>query len=296
MHSIQLLYGNANQALRFEVPDTWTSIPTACNIQVEDNAGTEVLAATAATVGFTADTLASASAIGADELVLTTGASLVKGDRIYIAQGVTAAERATVLEYNSTSKTIKVSRPLNHAHAASAAVSALWFTYTYDVSTAATYPVGKELSINWVPNNNMVPPPQRAEVVKFAFAIQDLEKDFSGVYTQEYGLLDTNYMVVAEKAISEEKSAVAALGRDLDRLRDPELFKHVVMETICYIANKRSAGDSRVREMIEAMGRRDVLFERLKQPALWFDDDQDDILDEEEERPMYAPPGSRGYA
>lgn len=296
MQKLQLLYGNATQSLRFKIPTAWKSIPTAVNIQVEDNAGTELLAATAATIGFAADTSSAATIIGATTMTLTTGVTLVPGDRVYIAAGADGEdERATVEYYDSSGKVITFARALKNAHASGVAIKALWFTYTYDISTTATYTVGRELTINWIPNNHEPVISQRAKVVKFEFELQDLEEEFQALYPQEHQMIEARYAFF-EASAQEQIQIDLPPGFDLDRHRNPESFKKPILEYICYMTNKSSSGNKRQVEALSALKEYNRIMASLTEKGQWFDVDQDDVKDEQEERPMYAPPGRRGYA
>jgi hypothetical protein len=302
MHSVQLQYNSANNILKLDFPETWNTNELGdqtVKIQIEDNSGTELLAAASVTLTTTLNTISGATSIGDNSVTLTNApaSAFSVGDRFVVAKSATGPyETVEMLYYNSSTKVMTLTKPMNYAHSASSGIHALTARYTLDTTTVATWTLGLECTINWIPlGKEQLRLSQRGEVVNFTFDLQGLESTFAKLYPQEYRMIETEFSTFATEAINRTKRNILSIGKDADRLRDPQILLSPIMEYICYLANKSSATDSRLTEMGSALTEYNRLMNEIKESPVWFDDDQDDVLDEQEEGPIYAPPGRRGY-
>jgi hypothetical protein len=292
----KLLYGSSSQILRLDFPSAWTSVPSTVNIEIKDTAGTTLVSSTAATIGFTADTLSAATSSMDTTATLTTGASLIPGDRVYIAASASGRdERATVESYNSSTKTITFTKPLMWDHASSAAVKPLWATYDLDISTTSTYSLNKELAIKWISSGGEPYVPEAAIITRFEFELEDIEKRFSRLYSNEYDYIRSEFSEFEEAAKRRINSRFKSKGFDINNLKDNSVLIDPIIEYICYLANKQAGVDTRQDEIMRALEEYEKLMIQVEESPNWFDDDQDEILDDEERRAMYAPPGRRQY-
>ena len=293
---IDITYANATQALRFEVPDSWDPIPTGVNIEVKDTNDTDILAATAATIGFTATTLNGALSVGDNSMIGTADIAASRGDRIRIAASTTGpAEIVVCKHHNASTKTTTIESPLRYAHTSGAAVNAMWFTYSLDASDADDYPVNKELLINWIPNTDNAPVPQLARVVISGFDLQGIEKEFSEIYRIEHenmaGDFNTYYAQAKRHVTNRLKLKEIKLGD----VKDPELFRDAIIEWMVYQVNKSTGGDSREMEAKAALAAFNSEMGTLEDSKIWYDEDQDDVQDEGEVQAVTYGPGIRGY-
>ena len=292
---IDITYANATQALRFEVPDSWDPIPTGVNIEVKDTNNTDILAATAATIGFTATTLNGALSVGDNSMIGTADIAASPGDRIRIAASTTGPAEIVVCKHHNASTKTTTFSPLRYAHTTGAAVNAMWFTYSLDASDADDYPVNKELLINWIPNTDNALVPQLARVVISGFDLQGIEKEFSEIYRIEHENMAGNFNAYYANAKRKVKNKLRLKNKNLDDVKDPELYREPVIEWMVYQNNKSMGGDSRVTEAKAALEAFNAAMATLEDSKIWYDEDQDDVQDEGEVQAVTYGPGIRGY-
>jgi hypothetical protein len=293
----RLLYGNSSQVLRLDFPDSWrASVPSAVNLVIKDNAGTELVASTAATL-YSATTLASAATATATTVTFASNTDpWTEGDRFNILASVDgASENCEVLSYDSTSEVVELKERLQYNHTTGINVKPNFCVYTFDISTTTTYTKGKELTVTWTPNNNRAPITERYEIVIADFELQDIQEKFSSKYPVEYDNKRKNWDTFYNNCVELLRLELSMDGFKLSRLKEPEILNPVILPLMAYNANMSMGGDSRITERNAAFAEYTRLLGKVKQEHNWFDDDQDDIKESGETRPILPPPPSRGY-
>ncbi len=279
---IDILFGDNSYTLRFEVPPDWAT-PSGVNITVTRDTGTEVVASTAATLGFTASTLSSATTRGATTIVTAADISLSPGDRLRIAASASGpAEDCEVEFYASATKTATLKRELNHAHASGAAVSPLWATKAIDASTEADYPLGGKYLIQWVnANADDIPATEYAEVVKRKMQILGFEQDFALRFRDLHEVIRKRWAAFERATYDMMRAEWLAEGRKFDRFVDQSRGMEYAIQTLRRIVVD-THGDQWAAEREPAMKAAKEALRITLNTENWSDDDQDLVVEEEE--------------
>ncbi len=281
-------YGYNANVLRAELPDDYDTITAAAITITKDADGTDLLAATAATV-YTATTLNGAVEAGADTVTVDSGAdNLAAGDLIRISSTSGGAETMRVTAYNATTKVATLDDYLLYDHESGAAVTARWLTYTLDASTTSTWTSGLDFTIEWNPTSDNQPWTEPGEI---------LERTTGGASGTLFSVLYSHYDKAIpsgkfndyESAANEElRSLFLGRGVDIDKLVASYSIQPLIMAQMAlFIAE---TGDDTWAGERAAMGKkRDDLLDSFTSSYQWIDKDQDLAVDDGEEIKMTRP-------
>jgi hypothetical protein len=275
----QVKYGEDAQPLRCEFPPAWDSEAiTGVEISIADRSGTELLAATAATL-YTATTLNADVDAGAEYFVLAEGASAVEpGDIVLIGDSDDGEpETIVVNHYDAVNRRVYGEEDLKDAHSSGAAVIGLFATYSLDISDTDTYTKGKQLVVTWNPNTDDIAYTEVYQVSGTQMASSAFWRDFGALYPVEY-------------EIASKRDTVAFEGL-IRRLFSQELMNHS-MDSNRIVDQDRLLGGmvlyarwTILRDPEERQAARKD-FENwvtmLAQDPIWIDHDQDGVEEDAE--------------
>jgi hypothetical protein len=282
----QIPYNNSAATLRFEYPPNWVAQTiTGINIQITDLDGTDLLAATAATL-WTATTLSAAASVG-DSTITLTAATLSPGDRLEIAASASGPkEQIEVRSYNSSTKVVTLARDLRFAHANTTAVKGLFATYDLDTSTVATWPKSKQVVLIWIPaGSDDLPHHERGEVANFDFGVPDFEERFRALYPTEAMVLahrgHDGFGKHYQETLRHLRVHLWSRGLHLERVKNTEIVAPS-MFALARLLVVRGGGDKLAHEQDAAEKEFRAQFEVLTSEPIWVDQDQDDARDDAE--------------
>jgi hypothetical protein len=290
----QLQYSNSAFELRLEFPSSWdVDNITGVTLRITNYAGTELLAASAATLWTTATTqLASAVSAHANQIVLEDslgGAvpSLNTGDRIRILMsGAGQWEEVQVAAWDDIGKIATLDADLRWAHSEHAQIIGMFATYDLDLSNTDTWPLNEEVVLRWLPDSDDLEITEIAQVSKFEFAFDGFEEQFKEIYPYEYKAAtvpEHRLPALLNVAYRQTKSELATRFLNIDRVVDQSLLYDVLMAKIRHIM--LTTGDSRydtAPQAEQAFSEWQRHFETLAGLPIWSDDDQDEIKDDDE--------------
>jgi hypothetical protein len=292
-HGYKVLYGDSSFTLRVNLPDDYLT-PSSPTITVKDENGSDLLAATAATV-YTATTLGAACSAGDEYIELDSGASAVSPDDRLLIEASSSGPREVVecSYYDSSNKYVYLKDYLKHAHANSTAVEGHYITYALDVSTTATFPENKEFEVIWTlgtDNPNLV---EHGEIVKFATRLGELATVFKGRYPREWEAFGDSWTIYEDSAMRRLRAEFKVDERDWDKLVSADSAMELVMSQIALLM-VHSGGSEWQDEYEKYYEDRNRMAEWFKASTQWFDDNQDYDIDEAEKEPTVHP-YSRGF-
>jgi hypothetical protein len=291
-----LKYNDASQSLRFDCPSAWATTTT-LTITIKDNAGSDLLAAASAVLGFTADTTAAAASAGDSTIILTTGVSAMTGGyKFRLSKANDHSEDVECKSYVAATKVVTLARPLAWDHATGSAVNALFFTYALSTSTVATWTAGREVLIIWTPtsgDDNAYT--ELARVVKHSMATSDLVSKFGTLYPNEFRLAQDRMTILEREASLYTDIRLQAKRRRLADAIDQAAFEPCILDRMAWLVHLEG-GEASVteRELFKVKFEDD--FSLLCEQPIWFDADQG--LDQEEEEVSTAGDfnlGARGW-
>lgn len=281
----QIPYNNSAATTRFEYPPNWDAQTiTGINIQITNLEGSDLLAATAATL-WTATTLASAAAVG-DSTITLTAATLSPGDRLEIAASASGPkEQIEVQSYNSSTKVVTLARDLRYAHANSTAVKGLFATYDLDTSTVATWPKSEQVLLIWIPaGSDDLPHHERGEIASFDFAIPDFEQRFRVLYPTEAMVLarrDDGFRKHCLETMKQLRIHLWSRGLHLERVQNTEVVAPCAL-SLARLLVVNGGGDKLAHEQDAALNEFTRNFEILCSNPIWVDSDQDNAREDDE--------------
>ncbi|MCP4540158.1 MAG: hypothetical protein GY832_23720 [Chloroflexi bacterium] len=294
---VQIAYNADAVPLRVEFD--WSELPATVEVDIASKAGTSLVAAGAGSL-FTADTLNGALAVGATTLVLTTGGAgvVTPGDRFRIATSV--AGRSEVVQakfYDNSTKTVTLTRALIDAHSTGTAIAGLFATYSLDTTTVATWTQGLDVSIRWSPldsGDNLCGDAitQLGQVLKSAFSGAGIRQDFADVYPSLYTIIEERWDKLYNAALRRTRAYFNARKRDIDKLVDQSVLWPVLTSEI-YLMGCPVADEWEYERGVMTQTRK-LELAAVENAPIWFDDDQDQTVDDGEEAPMSWWPSGRG--
>jgi hypothetical protein len=301
----QITFGDSTFTFRYEFPDSWDSADiTTVKIQIADENGTEILAATAATL-YTATTLNAAVSVGDTTATLAAGASALNpGDCIQIADSDTGPpERRVVHSWNNTSKVVTVKKRWGEAHSSGTAVAGCWATYQADVSDSDDFAKGAMIVVTWsafdgagTPTLAYTPQKEMYQVGAFSYSSSAFWEDFKSVFPAEYTIAEkrdkAQFLSTMTRDFNDE---CWKIGKQVDRI----VNQRVIDRGLRLFVRKEitgSGGDQMRYEHIEvAMPAWEKWILDLQNAmADWQDRDQDGAIDPEEVGPR-PPVFDTGY-
>ncbi len=284
-------YGDSSVVIRTELPSDYDHVTTA-TLAVRNTGGTELLAAGAATpkdIG----TLGAAVVAGkaAITLAATPTTNPVSGDLLRVLASADGNyEDVRVESYDSSTRVVKLVEYLEHDHAAAAVVYGRWLTRTIDCSSATNYPAGVELVFEWGGfDSDDVPFTEDGEILRRTAGTGDLHGEFKAMYSIYYNRIQPEYWDNYERNSWEELRQMFMLrGRDIDNLVASHNIEALHMAQIAYMI-AFAGGDDSEAERAAMATRRNDLFDQYANAALWHDDDQDVVEDDDETAPANRP-------
>ena len=273
----QINYGDSSQILRLEMPVSWDAHGvTGVDIQITDDASTDLVASTAATL-YTATTLAAAATPGDSTITLHAGAGdLYEGDKLRLEPN----EDVEVLSYNTTSKVATLKHGLNVAHASGSEVSPLWATYDLDASDTDTWELLENIIIRWSPAGiDAGTHIEIGEVVKTGYGSSDFVAKFRVLYPALADMRESD--LIAMEAIASEHIRIKLSIKDVDMDKvvpqDVEpIVLHYAAYLMCIPSEEMHAEGDKAFEESERM------LEAYVNTVQWEDEDQDGAQDDSE--------------
>lgn len=274
MSERQIKYGDSSYTLRHEYPDSWGPAGVAAvKLEIRDEAGGEVLAATSATVT-SATTLASSALAGDRTIVLTADRSLVPGDRLWIAASSTGpGEIVEVYSYASATKAATLVDDLTSAHYSGAAVSALWCTYAADLSAQAA---GTRLVLEWQPqSSDEIPVTEIAVIARAVAAPSRLWRNIDARWPAVGALVDAARRTQLDDLLALDYSVtLRSYGLQAERIVDSPLYESG-LELYSRLQILGGVGDAYEYEYTTAHAEWSAWVDRVANLQLWQDIDQD---------------------
>lgn len=290
----QIEYQNSSFLVRFEFPSNWDAETiTGVNVKVTSTGGTELLAATAASL-WTTDTIrlnGSVSAFG-DTITLEEAGGgsvpdLTTGDRLRIQESPAGPwEEVEVVAWSPSTKVAQLERSLRFDHSDEAAVTALFCTYSIDLSDTDTFPLNKRAVFTWDPDNDALPIKEMAEVALFDNSQPVYEELFSALYPYEYKAAtepDHRLPTYIEQAERQVRLLFRLRHLDIARVVDSEVLVDLILTRTRYLILLN--GDDRYdadEEREQALIAFNEQFELVAALPIWQDTDQDEIMDDDE--------------
>lgn len=272
-------YNNSAFGLRFEIPANWdTENISGINIQIATEGGTELLAATAATL-YTATTLNGAVSIGGSTITLASGTA-TPGDVLRIADSASGEAEDIVVKYaNGTAVTLE--RELASSHATGTAVVGMYAIYDLDTSTVATWTKNLRVVVTWTPDTDDIPLVQHGEVYSKAVSLSNLRRRFNVLYNSEYEAIKEQFEDLSSEALKQLEFTLKAHGVLMYKVVDSDDLIPLVMAWIRR-AVAYKGGDRKEYEHQLTDGEYQRILKEFCNMPIWTDDDQDGIKDDDE--------------
>jgi hypothetical protein len=283
----QIAYNNAAFTIPFEYPSEWdVASITGVNVSIDSNAGTALVASTAATI-YTATTLYSSVAVGDAFVVLAVGASAPQPGRQYKISASSAgpAELITCHHYDSSLRYLYTNNDIRYAHSSGTAVKGCYCSYDLNTSTVATYTKGKQLVINWAPaGSDDLPVKEMARIDGSMFGGADFDRRFKQLYPREYQMAldrDGNIDWLVEESREQLNQTLTSRGLDIDRVVDQNRLMPTTMNLARWLC-LLDGGDEWETERKVALDEYVRSLELLCASPIWQDTDQDKVQDDTE--------------
>jgi len=304
----QITYSDTTHTFRLTFPDDWAPATIDyVNIQLADEAGTELLAATAcdlwtAAAGGAHTLTALASAVSAGDMYWPIGSSRVapeSGDVLEVADSDSGPPgRRTVDYYDSANKYVYLTME-SGAHANSTTLRGCFASEVADISDSDDFADGAIVVATWSPydtSDTLVYPP-----IKEMYQVGSMETGIVGFWESFRAVFPAEYKVVCERdpaayqdLMQEEfKARLWAIEKQADRVvNQRQLDEGLRLYTRLSIIE--SQGDSSEYEQKVAMAAWERWYNETREAAMWQDKDLDDAIDPEEVAPS-VPVFDNGY-
>lgn len=289
----KLRYGNDSELIRIEFPYHWDpSSISAITLGIKDNAGNELLSASAATI-WTPSSVDGTIDAFSNSFTLDTGATAVsQGDRLLIS-GASGGEEKVVKGYNSTSKIVTVSSIFQHGHSDGDDVFAMWATIEVDLSDTAKFTQGLEMVFTWTPTGTGTPFTEVGYIAKYDQAdFPGLTGLFQSIFPRAYFALAAKkerLSEVVQTAVREVKNRLLEKDAtfDIDRLVNPSEANLAVASACAYFW-ALGADEDLEDERKAYLASLDREINGMCSRPIWIDDNRDRIEDplETKDRPM----------
>lgn len=259
---------------------------------IKRSSGT-LLAATAATV-WAAGSLSAAASIG--DTVATFHEPTTDpdpGDRLLITGGSdqSYAEEVQIASYNGTTNVATFRRELEQDHATSSVVRGLWASYLWTPATALV--ANEELLVEWRDESTGVRYPQVLRVSDSEIVGSDIESRYRGLYSSTWEIVRTRFDDIKRAALERLTAELRTEGRDINRIKDRAALDQPLLAMCRWVA-LLDTGDGDDSERAVAWEDYTRMFANLKASALWFDADEDKVVESGETSPMIAHLFQRG--
>eukprot|EP00918_Siedleckia_nematoides_P001702 GHVU01004038.1.p1 GENE.GHVU01004038.1~~GHVU01004038.1.p1 ORF type:complete len:294 (+),score=31.22 GHVU01004038.1:747-1628(+) len=274
------ILSNKVETLRLAYPYEWTASDlTGLTLTVNDNAGNELAAASAASL-YSDTTLDDDATEYASSVVLAdTAGDLVPGDLISIT-GINGREVHTVKGFDNVTKTVQLEVMIDRAFEGGAAVSRLSATIDIDLSLVTTFSLGLSLVLMWTPAGTGAPFKELARMEPYAqINLAEFEEDFKAIYPRAYDVLikpADRLGTVLRLAQRELANNLKSRGLDAARIVDQSLIAPPLMALVAK-AWTRGGDDDLIEERKDLESEYSAAFETLCNQPLWVDSDGDNI-------------------
>jgi len=286
-----ITYGADAVPLRTEAPESSGAADSPA-ITIATTGGTELLAATAATV-YAGDTLASEAEQGRAAITLTTGTALAEGDVIRLT-GDAFTQDIEVQAYDTATKTATLRGRLDHSFPASSTVTGRWLSYSLDASDTDVFTHLAKVVVTWLWNSDDPPHREYGDINKFDWDTGALLSRFRATFGRYEELLhDGQWADEVYAAYSRLRMMFLARSRDIDHLVDKLGVMDELLMLRIAVNIARGGGDDWEVEYLRLSADFKELFEDVCNSDLWTDDDEDGVEDDSESGPVTRPPHRR---
>ena len=272
-------YSDDSFALRGEYPErvarNAASI-TGVTVSLSGTGGTELVAATAATI-YTPTTLSADALHGAMYVALAAGATApVEGDRFMIGASADGpAEQVICDHYDSSTRYLYLERQLQYSHTSGAAVVGLWATYDLDASDTDVYTKGREIRVLWNPDTDDEAWTELYQVSGSSAAPPGFWSEFQAIYPTEYEMATDRDMDTIEGHIRARFAhEFTSRGLLMTRVVDSDRLTSGMILFARYVLTDK---DDHMKAWANWL-------KILCDDPIWTDDDQDGIQDDNEEQ------------
>jgi lysophospholipase L1-like esterase len=279
----QVPYGADSVPLSFDYPSGWNPAMVAgVTVRMSDKDGNEVLAEDSCFV-WPGTIINGRIDQWADEFVLAddTVSDPLVGDKLTL-HGVSGTESVFVAGYDSSTKTVKVDSPIEHAFEDGAAVYGNVISYDLDISDTDTFIAGKSFVATWTPSGTGAPLRTILQVAKAVADTSSIERRFRTVYPRAYDAF-TEPVNRLEDMVTE-----AQIELELDMLAEKMDYQRIVGEPVLpkllmakmQVLWTRGADEDLQDEADNATTEYARLFSLLQRLPIWTDRNQDAVQDE----------------
>lgn len=280
----QLKYNTNDNVLDIEIPEEWNIEDlTSLNITIKDVDGVELLASTAVTM-YPATTLDGAVSRYAETITLAASATAVsKGDGLLLA-GTGGHEVVRVKGYDSTTKVVTLEQIVNNEYDDLTTVYGLFGSYALDTTTTATFVLGMQCIVVWMPSGTGHETRELYQVSKSVTDILALRKRFERLYPRAYSAYTKpvdkfeDMLFEAEEYI---KTSLESVALNYERVVDQSITSQVVLALMAYMWTWN--GDIEIEEeRIFLESEYSKKYNQLISLPIWQDNNQDDTVDDGE--------------
>ena len=278
-------YNNASNVMRFNFPVQWDpQLVTAATVTVTNTAGTELLAATSATLQATTTTRADIDRFATTIPIDAAYAGTISiGDKLKIL-GVGGSEVVIVKGYDSSNRNIEIDNVLKNEYESGDAVYPMYATYTLDTTTVADYPNGLNFRVTWTPTGAGNATDEMYQVLQVQLELGDFEGKFRSLYPRAYDVLNktpNRWNDTVEEAEIRLYTDLKSDNLDMYQLKDQRPIAPVMRALTAYLSTlngDKDTEDERKAFMIDY----DDRLQALKRLPVWVDSNLDGIRDDEE--------------
>lgn len=287
-----ITYTKHTSVVRISFPTDWDpSALTGLTLTVDDNAGNELLATSAATI-WTSTTLDSAASQYDTALYLDAGADNLEIGDIVRIEGLLGREDHTVKGFDPSTKIATLETILGRSFEEGAAVNALNALIAVDFSDTDDYAPGTQLVLTWTPTGTGSPYTILAEIEAFnQIEVAEFIEEFKAIYPRAYSALITpadRLRVVLRNAQARLRMDLLSRNLDVARIKDQRLITPPLMALVAMIW-AINGDDELMEERKVLSGEYGTLLEILCALPVWVDSDGDGIEDdgETQDHPKY---------
>lgn len=278
-------YNSASNVMRFNFPVQWDpQLVTSATVTVANTDGTELLAATAATLQATTATRADVDRFSTTIPIDAAYAGTISiGDKLKII-GVGGSEVVIVKGYDSTARNVVIDNVLRNEYESGDAVYPMYATYMLDTTTVADYPNGLNFRVTWTPTGAGNATDEMYQVLQTVLELGDFEGKFRSLYPRAHDVLSKTpgrFDDAVEEAELRLYTDLKGDNMDMYQIKDQRVIAPVMRALAAYLYTLN--GDKDIDDEREALkiDYQDRL-QALKRLPIWVDINLDGIKDDEE--------------
>jgi len=275
----QLKY-NKTQTIRFDFPTEWQAdVITSATLALFGSDGTELLSASALTIA-SSTTLDGAVSRYSDSITLASGSDeLAPGDRILLT-GAAGHEHRIVEGYDTLVATLE--KYVDQDYDDDDAVYYCNGTIEIDLTTVATFVLGKQITLQWTANTGQSVT-QLATISHTTAEIEGLEGRFRDLYPRAYKKFadEDKYARMQKEATRQIELELQSNNLSLHRVVDTDILAPSIMAKMAFMW--AMAGDeTKEEERNDYSKEYSDSFLLLTRNPIWVDVDQDLVQDDDE--------------